>query len=263
MARLKKKSKQTKPLKAMGKKPTPRKERVDDKHTLIDDASLVGIKFANWIVPNTYVRVDSKNELVTDNPVCTVLPNGLHVSWGNCGRCAQRVTQCKCSGVLHPQSIEWFYVNQLLADENIDIANGRGLIDSQHPQIRSRGLYWYASKRPGVGGGVGWLDGSTANRPAKPLSKRATFPSNASKPSNRARTLQRPSKAVKQASKAVQRTSTHDHGAAVDFKALDKAAEQDRKTVVEDAMKRLAKQTSGGKPKKGLSKTKPLRKKRK
>lgn len=241
-----------KPVKALAKKPKPRIEK-DEHGTLSDDAQSVGIKFTDWIVPNTFVRVDAKKQLVTNNPICTVMPDGLHVSWGNCGRCCMRVTICECNGgVLHPPSIEWFYVHALLNEAGIDVTTTGGLIDSRDHRILSRGIYWYAHKRPGSGGM--WLP-STVSRPAKPLTKGTTFPSNGRKPLSKGKTLRKPSQAGRTAHKAAQ---TNAEPVEVDFGKLDKAAEQDRKSQIEAAMQRLEK-SSGEKPKR-LAKPKRLRK---
>ena len=94
------------------------------------------------IVPGTHFRMHEGQI----QSVVTVMPDGVHLSWTTCGGCLQRVTSCDCrKGFIHTAGIEWIYIRTLLWQAGI-ILSTTGMVDSTNPEVRSRGLFYYAAR---------------------------------------------------------------------------------------------------------------------
>lgn len=134
-----------------------RKRSKDAKSQEVD-----GFVFSRYMLPNTTVQREKDG---TFRQFSTMMPTGVAQGWTNCGFCGLWADNCTCPEIIHPSSIEWCWIRFTMRSENSPLASERLVRD--HPEVTSRGVFFYAAKRPATYANTIVSDESV-NRPKKP-----------------------------------------------------------------------------------------------
>lgn len=198
------------------------------KHVAPDDMPDTFPRPHRLIAPNTFWRVDpAKPEAIC---AVTILLDGVHVAWAECGVCINTLSRCVCkNGWLHNRGVEWLYIRARMRVEGSALGSEPN-IDSTNWEVTSRGLYWYQGRN------VSAVPTKIASRETPRRVVTAPQPSPAPGP------RQTPAKPQTGQKRALSKADT----APLDLQKINKAAE----TSADDLSKSLAKSLAKPAPKK-------------